>query len=174
MNKIKQVSVTFGLLCLALSVDAATLHYSYPGSPFVIAIENLDIGGTLYNVDFDADTYSTFGGDDDFWTTEAEASAAVDAINALFTTNSVYGVANGGIPDCQGAPCYTVKFEPGSGILSYAFGDWLNAGAVAFGSDFDPLATAWSTAVPIPATVWLFSSALVGLGWLRRKQTAPI
>jgi len=28
------------------------------------------------------------------------------------------------------------------------------------------------SAVPIPAAVWLFGSALVGLGWMRRKQTA--
>jgi len=28
------------------------------------------------------------------------------------------------------------------------------------------------TAVPIPAAVWLFGSALAGLGWLRRKQHA--
>ena len=27
------------------------------------------------------------------------------------------------------------------------------------------------TAVPVPAAVWLFGSALAGLGWLRRKQT---
>jgi hypothetical protein len=26
--------------------------------------------------------------------------------------------------------------------------------------------------VPVPAAVWLFGSALAGLGWLRRKQTA--
>ena len=26
------------------------------------------------------------------------------------------------------------------------------------------------TAVPIPATVWLFGSALAGLGWMRRKK----
>jgi hypothetical protein len=26
--------------------------------------------------------------------------------------------------------------------------------------------------VPIPASVWLFGSALAGLGWMRRKQTA--
>ena len=26
-------------------------------------------------------------------------------------------------------------------------------------------------AVPVPAAVWLFGSALAGLGWLRRKQT---
>ena len=29
-----------------------------------------------------------------------------------------------------------------------------------------------ATVVPIPAAVWLFGSALAGLGWLRRKQTA--
>jgi hypothetical protein len=28
-----------------------------------------------------------------------------------------------------------------------------------------------AVAVPIPAAVWLFGSALAGLGWLRRKQT---
>ena len=27
------------------------------------------------------------------------------------------------------------------------------------------------SAVPIPAAVWLFGSALAGLGWMRRKQT---
>jgi hypothetical protein len=42
---------------------------------------------------------------------------------------------------------------------------------------FGPLPTtsntiAVFTAVPIPATVWLFGSALAGLGWLRRKQAA--
>jgi hypothetical protein len=29
-----------------------------------------------------------------------------------------------------------------------------------------------SSVVPIPAAVWLFGSALAGLGWVRRKQTA--
>lgn len=28
------------------------------------------------------------------------------------------------------------------------------------------------TVVPVPAAVWLFGSALAGLGWLRRRQTA--
>jgi hypothetical protein len=159
-------------LCFALSANAATLHYTDSSASYVTAIEGLDIGGTFYNVDFEYDAYSTFGGDDEFWTTEAEASAAVDAINALFVANSVYGVANDGIPDCEGAPCYTVKFGPSSGVLAYAFGDWLNAGAGAGGSEFDPLATAWSVAVPVPAAVWLFGSALAGLGWMRRRKTA--
>ncbi|MCP4927680.1 MAG: hypothetical protein GY918_01310 [Gammaproteobacteria bacterium] len=38
----------------------------------------------------------------------------------------------------------------------------------AFGSAVDNIAV--SNVVPIPAAVWLFSSALAGLGWLRRKQ----
>jgi hypothetical protein len=29
-----------------------------------------------------------------------------------------------------------------------------------------------STVVPIPAAVWLFGSALAGLGWMRRRKTA--
>ena len=29
----------------------------------------------------------------------------------------------------------------------------------------------FATTVPVPAAVWLFGSALAGLGWLRRKQT---
>jgi hypothetical protein len=28
------------------------------------------------------------------------------------------------------------------------------------------------TAVPIPTAVWLFGSAMAGLGWMRRKQVA--
>jgi hypothetical protein len=32
-------------------------------------------------------------------------------------------------------------------------------------------ATISATAVPLPAAVWLFGSALAGLGWMRRKQT---
>jgi len=30
----------------------------------------------------------------------------------------------------------------------------------------------WTIAVPIPAAVWLFGSALAGLGWTRRTQSA--
>jgi hypothetical protein len=31
--------------------------------------------------------------------------------------------------------------------------------------------SSFSTAVPIPAAVWLFGSALAGLGWMRRRKT---
>ena len=32
--------------------------------------------------------------------------------------------------------------------------------------------TVTASAVPVPAAVWLFGSALAGLGWVRRKQSA--
>ena len=59
-------------------------------------------------------------------------------------------------------------------------GDWLNLQSVTFraeGNGFGPgggtveLDNIVVSAVPVPAAVWLFGSALVGLGWLRRKQT---
>ena len=168
----KKILLTFGLLCLAISANAATIIYNYPGSSFVTAIENLDIGGTLYNVDFDADTYGTFGGDEEFWTTQAEASVAVDAINVLFNANQSPGVANGGAPSCEGSPCYIVKFGSSDSVGALNFGGWDNYGSIGYGSELDPIATAWSVAVPIPAAVWLFGSALAGLGWMRRKHTA--
>jgi hypothetical protein len=35
-----------------------------------------------------------------------------------------------------------------------------------------PALEGFITSVPVPAAVWLFGSALAGLGWMRRKQVA--
>jgi len=61
--------------------------------------------------------------------------------------------------------------------FSYTFGsDWQNLVSLEFGALDAPYS--WTaigfdnivvTAVPIPAAVWLFGSALAGLGWMRRK-----
>jgi len=61
-------------------------------------------------------------------------------------------------------------------------GDWLNLQLVTFAAEGDNSGFAYLTAVqidninvsevPIPAAVWLFGSALAGLGWLSRKRTA--
>ena len=59
-------------------------------------------------------------------------------------------------------------------------GDWLNLEAVRFWAEGNGFGYGYATveldnvvvsAVPIPAAVWLFGSALAGLGWLKRKQT---
>jgi hypothetical protein len=59
-------------------------------------------------------------------------------------------------------------------------GDWLNLERVIFEAEGDGFGPGFGrievdnlqlTAVPVPAAVWLFGSALAGLGWMRRKQT---
>jgi len=54
-------------------------------------------------------------------------------------------------------------------IYDFLEDEWVWTSAVKFDvTDFT------TTTVPIPAAVWLFGSALAGLGWLRRKQTAQV
>jgi len=61
-------------------------------------------------------------------------------------------------------------------------GDWLNLIELKFEAGGPGFPTSgWAaieldnivvSAVPVPAAVWLFGSALAGLGWMRRKQVA--
>ena len=44
-------------------------------------------------------------------------------------------------------------------------------GALGFNTRSIVSGTLVGTVVPLPAAVWLFASALAGLGWMRRKQT---
>jgi hypothetical protein len=78
------------------------------------------------------------------------------------------------------------RLADGSNTLdAVGTGDWLNVVSVTFtasgpfcttncyfdlaGLEVDDIVV--GSAVPIPAAVWLFGSALAGLGWMRRKQT---
>ena len=64
---------------------------------------------------------------------------------------------------------------PGASTVLFDAG-WKNLESVQFstvsGSGFQTIDNVVVTAVPIPAAVWLFASALTGLGWVRRKQRA--
>ena len=85
LKRILSVAV---LLFWGVTANAVQVIYADPldpGTPenefgtkdgIVIAIKRLDIGGTLYNVDFDDNTYPTYGGTNNFWSTEAEAQVA--------------------------------------------------------------------------------------------------
>jgi hypothetical protein len=68
-----------------------------------------------------------------------------------------------------------IDFYAGRTMRTYSFGsEWENLERVEFyGAQFPSSAVdnIVLTAVPVPAAVWLFGSALTGLGWLRRKQT---
>lgn len=85
---------------------------------------------------------------------------------------------------CGGSE-YIVGTLAGGGSANLAVpvgtGDWLNLQYVQFVAGGDCCGFGTGTvvqvdninvsAVPIPAAVWLFASALAGLGWLRRRQT---
>ena len=58
-------------------------------------------------------------------------------------------------PDCEpnnGPPPYYSDYYFGGAAKSSSVGSWS------------------SSVVPVPAAIWLFCSALAGLGWMRRKQ----
>jgi hypothetical protein len=95
---------------------------------------------------------------------------AVQSLDLLLDSNgstSTTGTLAGGGAASLGVPVGT--------------GDWLNLESLSFfaeGAAGPGFSTATIeldnivvSAVPIPAAVWLFGSALVGLGWLKRKQT---
>jgi hypothetical protein len=155
------------LLLVVGSVNAATIVYSSPG--VVTGIGGLDIGGILYNVDFEAwgelDDYTTFGGEEDFWIELGEVLDAASAVNAVLSSPGIVGVNNPSLFT------YQVNHSGGSALesIEIAPGFW------GLGNLFSPVdsqkTTAWSV-VPLPAAVWLFGSALAGLGWFRRRKTA--
>jgi hypothetical protein len=158
------------LTCFSVVANAATVIYSTNGTPEnpfkVTAIQGLDIGGVLYNVDFNTSTYDTFGGDDTYWTSQAEAQTASDSINTLLNAEGVTGTV---LSTATGA-IYEVNYggATGNGIVTSkgAAADWGDSQFPTNG--FHDKSTAFSV-VPVPAAVWLFGSALAGLGWMRRK-----
>ncbi len=163
------VATMFALAALGSPVHAATIHYD---GASVTAIEALDVGGTLYNVDFEATSYTTFPGDTSFWLGDlVGASDAAVAINALLNTN--VPAPNGAINNI-GVSFYLIAHSGGFAVEGANIGTPLVADFIVFSTTTfpDPLAlTAWSLTVPVPAAVWLFGSALGVLGWLRRRQT---
>jgi hypothetical protein len=100
----------------------------------------------------------------------AFAISSLDLVLEGFISTSIIGtLAGGGAADLS---------------VSVGTGDWLNLELVTFSAEggnsgflneagaaveLDNIAV---SAVPVPAAVWLFGSALAGLGWMRRKQTA--
>ena len=162
------VATTFALAALGPPVHAATLHYD---GALVTAIEALDVGGTLYNVDFEATSYTTFPGDVFFWIGDlVGASDAAVAINTLLNTN--IPAPNGKINNI-GVSFYLIAWSGGFAVEGANAGAPPPADFIVFSTatEPDPLAlTAWSlTPVPVPAAVWLFGSALGLFGWMRRK-----
>jgi hypothetical protein len=74
--------------------------------------------------------------------------------------------------DLYSGPTYGSKYYMGTIDLSTGLGevDYLKVVTEDGGSYTPGVNLAYLTAVPVPAAVWLFASALAGLGWLRRRN----
>jgi len=69
---------------------------------------------------------------------------------------------------------FSSSLTNGGGTVAVGGSEFLcNGTTVDICTTFSPsrsIISGYATTVPIPAAVWLFGSALAGLGWIRRKQ----
>jgi hypothetical protein len=139
----------------------------YPGSGYDIGSVSGDIVAVLYNNNSDISLVSDYGGTFDF-------------IGASFTSAwqdqevTLHGIANGNaIYSLTSQQIYTdtptwIELN-WTGIERLVVTRPINT-QIAL-DDFT-YANVNINEVPIPAAVWLFGSALGGLGWMRRRKTA--
>jgi hypothetical protein len=155
-----------------------------------IRILNLEVGDTLYNVDFEFDEWpDVYGGTEpvfDFDSLE-DAQAANEAVNFVLNGVNVdnIDVKQVGPPQegraTEGLPFYgiAVSFANVGAVtwIGAAFQDnldlWIDdfLGVPLGGTQENSQAWMWAkfTVVPVPAAAWLFGSALGLLAWVRRR-----
>jgi hypothetical protein len=104
---------TMGLLLGASTAQAATVNFDPNNSTQATGIDNLDIGGTLYNVVFTAtetvaeQIYGPFPGTFDF-TNSAAANEAANAVNIELNQAGAQTVGAGG---SAGLPFYRIGYD---------------------------------------------------------------
>jgi hypothetical protein len=105
--------ITMGLLLGASAAQAATVNFDPNNSTHATGIENLDIGGTPYNVAFTAtetvaeQIYGPFPGSFDF-TNSAAANEAANAVNIELNQAGAQTVGAGG---SAGLPFYRIGYD---------------------------------------------------------------
>ena len=122
-----------------------------------------------------------YAGDTATSTTNAAAGTAINQVNAILSNASLGFNGEGTLGDFDSFA--QVAFYLNSGVTSVIFNeqtttsDATNASVIGLGEVAGGVALAgavgfetFGTAVPVPAAAWLFGSALLGLGVVRRKK----
>ncbi len=162
-----------GLTLCLVSAIAQTAVVNLDGQS-ATSIQGLEVGSQLYDVAFYYDSYddlnavNDFPFLNDFGLYQEGMNSAVDALNTAGAENFLTS---------NNAQISTVFYLPSASASSSwfavnPFGTWVVAGLDANGpssSTNAPFAVFTTSVVPIPAAVWLFGSALLGLGWMRKK-----
>jgi len=181
--------ISVAALLLASGASAATVAYDSSYGPLGAEIRGLVIEGIAYDVSFVMDSFddlnavnafpllqsdvgSTWAGN---WANKA-GNSIVDLFNADeftpgYSVTNLY-IAYGNVATSQ----VNAKRIFEGGYSSFEERPWENLGtAFLRNTSTDRLYASFSVAsapppaIPVPAAVWLFGSALAGLGWMRRK-----
>lgn len=184
------------VLLLSSITNAANVVDSSPFGPFSYVVEsspgvvtgigNLYIGGNRYNVDFAAGVFDTFGGTEDFWSSEGDAVAAVNAVHTILNALE-YGYESEVTINNVAGNTFAVHFPLDGVVISQKQLDFPAWRFPQVCPDSDPscayswgswaIGTSWSVAtVPLPAAGYFLLSALCGLITikLRQKATQPV
>jgi hypothetical protein len=172
-------------LCLCISITS----YAAPVT-WTIHDATFNDGGTMtgqFDYDANTNTYSNISiqtstfempygdGYEEPITAYLNPSYSDENINNSIFPNQHYLqlVANvGATYDTQFDFSFSTGLTNAGGTISLNSGTELFSGGCSQCSvDQRSLIGGYVAAVPIPAAVWLFGSALAGLGWMRRKQT---
>jgi hypothetical protein len=168
----------FGHRKFLLSLVAFFASATVCAAPLEWAIDSLAFndGGTAsgtFTYNADTNTYSNI----DIVTTVGSAfeGAAYNAVNTSAPNSSDFLGAMifplGGLPTLQLSFAASLTNDGGNVAID-GYAESMCGDACEFAiSDYRYISAGQISAVPVPAAVWLFGSALAGLGWIRRRQT---
>lgn len=175
------VALLLTVLMSFSNANAASVQYS--GSD-VIGVSGLTVGGQSYDVIFHDGNYnsvlSTYPApayETNY--SDAFAQAATDALHQFAITDDGFaGISASQISGCTFVNCWMSTTVGQNPLTAWTF-QFHGSDDVAYKSAHADSTTnytyvtnlVWVAApVPVPAAAWLFGSALVSVGWMRRKK----
>lgn len=179
MNNLTRI-ILLGIVLLSASSTAQAFTTVDLDGTNATGINNLDIGGTAYDVVFEftainiSDLPPVGCGSsvpcDAFFGNESDAAAAMTAINLALNSTAAETVGSQQPPKFSYFVPYSVSsqgVEAQQGTYSTMM--WLPVGASLDADEVVEMARFSPAVVPIPPAAWLFGSALAILGWVRRR-----
>lgn len=181
---IRIAALVSALVAMSTTASAATVEIV---GDRLVGIRGLEVGGLTYDVTFAYDNYANLSGTGayQFFGDRDSAVSAATAIVQLLNDNNVRNV--GPIPPDNTSPPLNASFYipydnvPGPGYpappqlwtaAGFGFSPWMLYPDVNRLTAFNDVIPLFST-VPLPPAVWLFTSAMGAMSWMRRRSSRP-